>query len=254
MERTTITDVPATRNGSRRGLRRVPIAMPPGDRIEQDVEWCVARVDGQWQEVRFHDYGKIYGVPGLCGLLGKELESEDVDGSELRVLDLGAGNGIMAEELLAMGAEHVVGVDILHEAAAAAERDRPGVYADYLVADLCDIDPRDQGVLEDAELNCLTCVAALGFGDIPPKAFRTAFDAIADDGWAAFNIKTDFLDGADGSGFSRLIARMIEEGILDVRVQTRYRHRDASNGDPIDYVAIIGRKIRSIGDSLPGAD
>lgn len=271
MERTTITDVPATRNGSRPGLRRVPIAMPPGDRVEQDVEWCVARVDGQWQEVRFHDYGLIYEVPGLyerifydvlrcaspetvCGLLADELDAEDLDGSVLRVLDLGAGNGIMAEELAAIGAEHVVGVDILDEAAAAAERDRPGVYADYLVADLCDIDPRDQHALEEAQLNCLTCVAALGFGDIPPKAFRTAFDLIADDGWAAFNIKADFLDGGDGTGFSRLIARMIEEDILDARVQTRYRHRDASNGDPIDYVAIIGRKNRSIGDSLPGDD
>ena len=34
-------------------------------RLAQDHEWCVARVDGEWREIRFHDYGKVYEIPGL---------------------------------------------------------------------------------------------------------------------------------------------------------------------------------------------
>ncbi len=76
----------------------------------------------------------------MVGLLTEALAAAGVSAETLRVLDLGAGNGIMAEELRAVGAEHAVGVDILSEARDAAERDRPGLYADYLVADLTALD------------------------------------------------------------------------------------------------------------------
>jgi SAM-dependent methyltransferase len=271
MERSTTAQHPPASSAWRARSRRVQIAMPPGDRVEQDVEWCVARFDGRWQEVRFHDYGRIYDVPGLyerifydvlqCaspqtigGLMAEQLSESDTDPGDLRVLDLGAGNGVMGGELAAMGADHLVGVDILDEAANAAERDRPGTYADYVVANLCDLPDEERARLEDHDLNALTCVAALGFGDIPPEAFRVAYNLVAEDGWVAFNIKPDFLDGGDRSGFSRLISRVVESELLDVLVQTRYRHRDASNGDPIEYVAIVGRKTGDISPEMLDED
>ena len=89
----------------------------------------------------------------------------------------------------------IVGVDIIEEAAEAAERDRPGVYDDYVVVDLTDRradDPRD--ALGARGFNCLTTVAALGFGDIPPEAFATAFNLVEPTAaWVAFNIKERFL-------------------------------------------------------------
>ena len=49
----------------------------------------------------------------VVGLLGRQLEADGVDPEELSVLDVGAGNGIVGEELRALGVSGLVGVDIL---------------------------------------------------------------------------------------------------------------------------------------------
>lgn len=236
----------------------VEIALPPKDRLEQDDEWCVAHVDGEWRQVRFHDYDRIFEVEGLyecifydvlrCaspafvrGELERELAGAGLRASDLRVLDLGAGNGIMGQELVDLGVASVVGADIIPEARDAAMRDRPDVYDGYHVVDMSDLADDERRQLADERFTALTCVAALGFGDIPPEAFAGAFNLVGDGGWIAFNIKDEFLNG-EGSGFSRLIHRAIEEGTLDVRSNERYRHRDATNGDPIHYHAIVAVK------------
>jgi hypothetical protein len=43
----------------------------------------------------------------------------------------------------------------------------------------------------------LVTVAALGFGDIPAKAFIEAFNIIKSEAWVAFNIKDTFFDISD---------------------------------------------------------
>ena len=231
--------------------------------MEQDSEWCVARVDGEWQEIRFHDYGRIYEIPGLyeyifrdilkCtspavvrDLLEKEIQHSDTGPRALRVLDLGAGNGLMGEQLADMGAELLVGADISPEAAQAASRDRPGVYQKYFVVDMTRVTERERRELVRCRFNCLTCVAALGFGDIPAQVFAEAYNLIAPGGWVAINIKERFLGEGDDSGFARLIERMVSEGLLSIRSRHRYPHRLAVNGDPIHYVALAGKKVRDI--------
>lgn len=236
------------------------IALPETSlRLEQDAEWCVVRDDNGWREIRFHDYGDLYEVPGLyerlfydilecdspatvCGTLLQELARTSGDPRGLRVLDLGAGNGMVGEELANAGARHLVGVDIIDAARQATDRDRPGLYQDYLVTDMTALPERQRERLRRHEFNCLTCVAALGFGDIPTKAFIEAFNLVARGGWIAFNIKETFLNGDDSSGFSRLIASMIADGTLAIRSRKRYRHRRATNGDPLYYVAVVGVK------------
>jgi SAM-dependent methyltransferase len=240
------------------------VAFPkPQARLEQDDEWCVARVDGEWREIRFHDYGRVYEIPGLyeyifrdllkCGspkivrsLLEGEIQSSRSDASPLRVLDLGAGNGLMAEELAEMEAELVVGVDIIPEAAKAADRDRPGMYEKYFVLDMTRVAEGERRELSRYHFNCLTCVAALGFGDIPTLAFSEAYNLIAPGGWVAFNIKEQFLGNGDHSGFARLIEQMASKGVLSIRRRRRYPHRLAVNGEPIHYVAVAGKKVRDI--------
>jgi len=246
----------------------LPIALPePGEAFAQDEEWCVARIDGEWEELRFHDYDRLYEVEGLyerlfydilrCSspakvraLLESELRRAGAEPEGLRALDLGAGNGIMGEELMALGVDAVVGVDIIPEAAEAARRDRPDVYEDYRVVDMTDLAPEDREILRSYDVNCLTCVAALGFGDIPPRAFAEAFNLVDEGGWVAFNIKEDFLNGRDRSGFSRLIERSIDRGCFEMRVQERYPHRLATNGQPLHYVAMVGNKRKDIRDRL----
>ena len=161
------------------------------------------------RRIRFHDYHEIFKIPGLyeqlfyeelkcdsprtiAGLIGEQVDNDTA--ADLRVLDVGAGNGMVGEELDRMGAKHIVGVDIIEEAAEAAERDRPGIYDDYFVVDLTDIPADDQRALEEHRFNCLTTVAALGFGDIPPEAFAAAYNLVEDGGLIAFNIKERFVD------------------------------------------------------------
>jgi len=227
--------------------------------ITQDEEWCEVTIDGERRRIRFHDYAEIYEIPGLyealfyealecCSprtvrsLLETELERADFDPTELVALDLGAGNGIVGEELLDLGARTIVGVDIVEAAAEAVERDRPDVYDEYLVADLTRLSPDEHERLSDRPFNCLTSVAALGFGDIPPQAFTAAYGLLEPGGWIGLTIKEDFLATEDPTGFQMLIRRMLEDGSLDLRAKRRYRHRLSSLGEPLHYVAMIATK------------
>jgi SAM-dependent methyltransferase len=253
----------------RDGVTTSDIALPPPRvSLSQDREWCVVEVDGRWRKIRLHDYEEIYAIPGLyetlfydvlrCGspakireMLKACLEEANFAPERLRVLDLGAGNGMVGAELARLGVRHLVGVDICRAAVDAAQRDRRGLYDDYLVADMTDLDDEQRERLESHGLNCLTCVAALGFGDIPPAAFVNAFNSIARGGWVAFNIKRNFLEtdvGEGTSGFARLIRRMIEQRILAIRTGQEYEHRLATDGEPLVYKAFVGIKQLDVPD------
>ena len=145
------TESNSRRNGS------LEIALPePSLAMEQDVEWCVVRVGDKWRRIRFHDYQDVYALPGLyerlfydilqCDspatvrrLVEKETRKGGTPAEDLRVLDLGAGNGMVGEEFANIGAKSIVGVDIIAAAAEATERDRPGVYDEYLVTDMANL-------------------------------------------------------------------------------------------------------------------
>ncbi len=259
MSDTTLTRT--SRNSSGRFVLRFP--QSDGDQVEQDEERCEVTVDGGTRELRFHDYAEIYEIPGLyehlfyeelecasprvvCDALGRELAARELAPETLRVFDVGAGNGMVGERLRELGASVVVGADILPEAAAAAERDRPGVYDDYLVADLTELDDEESARLSEPDLNCLVTVAALGFGDIPPEAFTVAFNHVRPGALVALTIKEDFLGDGDGSGFSRLVEQAVADGALKVLGRQRYRHRLSMTGEPLHYVAVVAEKARDL--------
>lgn len=233
--------------------------------MDQNEEFCFVELDGDKRRIRFHDYAEIYKIPGLYEQLFAELlecRSPEVitdllrttlrgfgeDPSSLRVLDFGAGNGMVAERLALLGANPIIGVDLLPEARMAALRDRPGLYQEYVAADITALDTQQREVLTSAELNCLTCVAALGFDDVPPAAFAAAFNLIQDDGWLAFNLRDRFVDSP--GPFSQLLTRLGEEEILSEVGRLRYHHRLSVTGEQLDYVAVIARKHAAIPDAL----
>jgi SAM-dependent methyltransferase len=248
--------------------KRHRIQFPPGDVRElcQD-EVYFNLLDGESHEtIRLHDYQRIYDIPGLyeqvvydrlrcqSPAIVAEVLRDSVSQShqrlnELRVLDLGAGNGMAGEELKKQGVSRLVGVDIIREARAATERDRPGVYDAYYVMDFARLSTDDRDELKSWSLDCLISVAALGFGDIPAPAFLEAFNAIGKDGWVAFNVKETFLDRSDDSGFSQLIRELIFSQYLDLYHLRRYRHRFSIEGQPLYYFALGGKKT---GDVSPG--
>jgi SAM-dependent methyltransferase len=233
-----------------------------GADVEQDEEWFEVVLDGEPRRIRIHDYHELYSEPRLydqllkdelhcsspqtiAGVLATLVRSEGEDVAGLRVLDMGAGSGMLGEELAAQGARSLVGVDIIPEAAQAAERDHPGLYEDYLVADLADLAPDERRRLEDKRFNCLTLVAALSFDDVPPQAFAGAYNLIGDDDWIAFNVKQEVLqDRSEGIG--ALVRRMRDEDVIEDRASVLYLHRMSVNGDPLYYVALMGRKRGSL--------
>jgi SAM-dependent methyltransferase len=225
---------------------------------DQDGECCEVVLDGVPRRLRFHDYEDIFAVPGLyeqlfyrelhcqsptvvTRLLAGCLEADGEAAGDLRVLDLGAGNGMVGEELAGIGVRMLVGADILTGAAAATLRDRPGLYEEYVVADFTQLPEPTVEQLRERRFNCLTTVAALGYGDIPPEAFAQAYDLIEPGGWIAISLKDAFLDEGS-SGFARLIGRGIERGALEVRAREPYQHRLSAAGQPLEYVALIARK------------
>ncbi len=245
--------------------KRHRIQFPPADVRElcQDQVYFYLMNGESREKIRLHDYDRIFDVPGLYEQVVYErlkcqspatvvdvlryAVSQCQQGlNELRVLDLGAGNGMVGEELKNQGVSRLVGVDIIPEAQAATERDRPGIYDAYYVMDFCSLGEDDRDELRTWSVDCLTCVAALGFGDIPTRAFLEAFNLVGKDGFVAFNIKESFLDRSDDSGFSQLVRELIFSEYLDLYHLQRYRHRYSIEGEPLFYFALGGRKLGDV--------
>ncbi|MDA1045707.1 MAG: methyltransferase domain-containing protein [Verrucomicrobia bacterium] len=249
--------------------KRYQIQFPPEreHELSQAEAYFFLIEDGKSVKLRFHDYNDIFARPGLyeqlfydrlrctspqkvTELLQRSVASELISCSELRVIDLGAGNGMMAERLRGTGVSRVVGVDIIPEAREAAFRDRPFVYDDYVVADFTKLSAEQKEDLKDWNFDCLASVAALGFGDIPPRAFFEALKLVATNGWVALNIKETFLDRSDDSGFSKFIRELIFSEYLDIFQLERYTHRFSMEGVPLKYYALIGRIVAPIPDNF----
>jgi ubiquinone/menaquinone biosynthesis C-methylase UbiE len=243
---------------------RIQFPQAAAENLAQDeVYFYVVDANGEKRKIRFHDYDKIYAVPGLyeqifydrlkcvsptkvADILKSAIDQSNESFTELRVLDLGAGNGLMGEALKKYGVSRLVGVDIISEAQMATERDRPDLYDSYYVTDFCHLTNNEKEEFSLWSLDCLTTVAALGFGDIPPRAFIEAFNVIQSEGWVAFNIRDTFLNEHDQSGFSRMIRELIFSKYLDIYHLERYRHRLSIEGEPLFYYAIAAKKTADI--------
>jgi hypothetical protein len=244
------------------------LRLPDTDgKVAQDEEWCEVVTKEGARRIRFHDYGEIFRVPGLyeeifhkrlecqspfrvTELLDDVIRESGLKMSDLKVLELGAGNGVVGETLSVYGVDTIVGVDILDEAKEAAERDRPDVYEKYLIVDFTDVPEPQEERFRRRRFNCLVTVAALGFGDIPPAAFAKALDLVETGGWLAFNIKEDFVYQTDRSGFARLIDDLNRKGIIQTQAYRRYRHRYSITGKPLHYVAFVSRKLCDVPDEM----
>jgi len=231
--------------------------------LAQDEAFYYLEENGKELKLRFHDYDELYRRPGLyeqlfygrlkcispqkvVETLYRTVGTSSPPFSELRVLDLGAGNGMVGERLFEYGVARIVGLDISEMAYKALERDRPGIYDASYVADLTNLSEDVRSELTSWNLNCLVSVAALGFGDIPVPAFIEAFNLVEDGGWIAFNIKETFMDNRDTSGFSIFVKNLILTEHLDIYHMERYQHRLSIDGLPLYYFALAGKKNNSI--------
>ncbi len=244
------------------------VRLPAVDgQVPQHEESCEVVVDNGWRPLRFHDYQTIYGHPGLyehlfygmpqCDSPRRVVDllkdvRRDLSGppTAVQAIDLGAGNGIVGQQLRSAGAKHVVGIDIIPEAAAAASRDRPSVYDDYIVDNLCEPTADTMTRLGKLTPNVLACVAALGFGDIPPLAYFNAMTFLPRGGLVALNIKEEFLDERYAFGFSELVRRMVRGQVIRVEATRRYVHRLSTAGKPLHYLALVATKLDEVPRSM----
>jgi hypothetical protein len=227
--------------------------------VEQNEEYFDLLTEEGRERILIHEYDRVYDVPGLyeevvynqlqCDspqviteLLQTSIHAHDDRQDPLRVLDFGAGNGIVGECLQdAVETESIVGVDIIEEAKKALYRDRPDIYDDYYVMDLSQVDEGDKQKLDRWNFNALVTVAALGFGDIPTQAFVNAFNLLDDNSWVVFNIKDRFFSADDETGYNDVLQQMIGNS-LNVVNKHHYCHRLSMAGEPLHYYAIVGRK------------
>ena len=222
--------------------------------------------DGSEQKIILQNYAEIYQIPllyeqfcikaryqspeTLAMLLVSQVVQAQMDIESLVILDIAAGSGLFGKNIAKYGVQSIMGVDIIPEAAEAAQRDYPGVYEKYYVEDLTNISPTAQQELAHRGLNCLVCCSSLSC-HFPLQGFINSFNLIEPDGWFAFNVNTYILEDLENTEsfeykkaaeFGQLYQKMVKEGILEVTQKHYYLHRFLTNGKPLDYVAVIARK------------
>jgi len=253
-------------------VTRVSESQPPADPFgpvtfsPEGERWFEYGPPGERRRAGFHDYAAIYAVPGLyervfyqeldmcsasvvVGLLGEQLAAHGADPAELRALDFGAGNGAGGELLKELGVASVVGLDLEPEAEVAAERDRPGVYDDYLVLDVGAASPEQLDDLGRRAFSALVAVAALGMGHVAAAALERAIGLVEPGGWVAFAVEAGLMPDSAGedaraSGFPDLFEDLMGGGRGELLAQRPYRHRLNTDGSDHPAVALVARLTR----------
>jgi hypothetical protein len=221
--------------------------------------------DGRVEELRLHDYERLYALPGvyeqivqerlgcrsphqLAAMLGAAVDALGWRRAGVRVLDIAAGNGVSGEALAAEGLTPVLGTDIVDSARDAALRDRPGLYGDYLTLDLLALTDAQRARLIGLRANALSCVAPVGEtgSELPPAVLAAAAEVLEPDALVVYmhdpasgmpdSVTADWWRAALGEGAeARELAR------------TRYVHRRTVNGAPFEVDGVVWRLRRAQG-------
>lgn len=227
-------------------------------KIEQKDEWFYLSSKHNKEKIKLTEYDRLFNVPGLfeyiytdklrcrspqivSDMLFNAVIKQEQDPAQLRVLDLGAGNGIIGEKLRKQGCSLIVGLDLLTEAKSAALRDRPGVYDDYLVANMASPRLRDMRKLKKFKFNAMITTAALGNDDGLTRAFLNTLTVLDTHAWIAFNVRDQILNFRDSSGYQTTIKKIIANDFSLLKEKI-YCHRLSLHGDEIIHHAFVGRR------------
>jgi len=223
---------------------------------EADGEYLALRAaNGVEEIVHLHDYARVYEVPGLyehvigellecrspqvaVEALARALERCRLDPADTVLLDVGAGTGLVGELVGPLGLAGVVALDLLPAARAAALRDRPGVYRDYLVGDLAAPDPALLAALRHHRPGALIAAGALGGTHMPPAALAGAIALLPPGAPVVFTIDVRWTATDEPGGFRTPLARLHDSGRLLALERSRFRHRLTTTGAPVTYELI----------------
>ena len=234
-------------------LPAVRLIGPPQD----DGEYIALRDAGADEEiVHLHDYERLYRVPGLYEhvvqeLLGCRSPQVAADAladaltalgrapSEVVLLDLGAGTGIVGELARGIGISSIIGLDTLDAARAACLRDRPGVYREYLVGDLATPPAELLTMLERDRPNALISAGALGGTHASSAALVNALGLLATGAPVVLTIDEQWTRTGAPGGFRPSLASLLDSGRVRLLRRSRFRHRVSTGGNPIQYELIV---------------
>jgi SAM-dependent methyltransferase len=228
---------------------------------EQDKESFVLNHNGHSREIRVQDYDSIFSVPDLyeevihkklecnspsiiASFLNSYFSRQQRDPHSANVLELGAGNGIVAEALRHYGFRRFYGIDRSLVAAAAAQRDRPGLYQSYAVANLGHPVGEKLESLSNFSPSLLLAVSCLGFSDAGVTNFLSGLTYIKG-GIFMVTLRDRFLD-EEGSDFRKMFEILREEGYVQMEEPVKFVHRKSTDGRPIYYYALMGRMVQAL--------
>ena len=226
---------------------------PTPDRSQSEEEFLLHRsgAAGDTERIALHDYATVYAVPGLyeevvqrrleCAspatVASALAEAAGEQVTDLRAFDLGAGNGVVGEELTARGMTVVVGADGIPQARDAAHRDRPQLYRHYLVGQRLD-SSEVRHLITDEGLNALVTAGAVGQGHVPVEALGKLWDAFPSGSYLALTVSD--VDGrSDLADVETTLAQRTATRIL---IRRHFRHRVSMAGAELFYVVLVAVK------------
>jgi predicted RNA methylase len=228
------------------------VRFPPQEQGGPDEEtFEVAFPDGRVERMTMHDYGRVYAVPGLyeevvqrmlgcatpdrvAALLARGAREAGWAPGDVRVLDLGAGNGVSGEAVAAAGMRPVAAVDTEPAARAATLRDRPALYDLVLTGDVAAL---DGAAIRTLRPNALALVGALGDEHVDATGVRAAAALLEPDALVAY-AHPDYEDDA------ALRSALAELGEVAELHRERYVHRRTSSGGERTWEASVVRLVR----------
>jgi len=235
----------------------VELDTTPARRQAQE-EFLLHHPDGSAERITLHDYARVYSVPGLyedvvqrrleCAspatLADALVEAASAEGRALdglRAFDLGAGNGVVGEELSVRGVTVVAGADGVPEARDAAHRDRPGLYSHYLVGERLDVDEVTR-LVRDEGLTALVAAGAVGEGHVPVDALGQLWDAFPSGSFLALTLAGGEHDHDVTDVEAMLAATGGSAHPSRTLVRRRFRHRLSMAGGELFYLALVAVK------------
>lgn len=212
-------------------------------------EWIEYGPPERRRRIGFHDYASLYDEPGLydrvfvellgmhtaeqvVGLYDDALRRLERDPAAERVIDLGAGSGAGGAELRRLGVGIVIGVDREPAAARATHRDRPGVYDDYVVAEV----PEVLTVLRPrSPFTALVAVASVGTDALRAEQLVWVIEALlAPRAIVAFAVSEAL--------FPTLVDEVSDQAGLEVLTTVDYVHRRQTDGTDHRATAFVGQR------------
>jgi hypothetical protein len=131
----------------------------------------------------------------------------------------------------------VVGADGIPEARDAAHRDRPDLYAHYLVGERLE-SAEVARLVADERLNALVAAGAVGEGHVPVDALDELWSAFPSNSVLALTLK-DAPDDHDVSDVEAMISAREDTRIV---VRRTFRHRLSMAGNELYYLVLAAVK------------